>query len=82
MQDLIHTISEYEESRAKIQERIQHLNAQISSRTPHGENFSLKSLLERRGILYTQLWDLEYAIREMGGYVRAITTTEVNQKVG
>lgn len=82
MQDIRHTITEYEESHAKIQGRIRELNARISKHAKCPEYSSLNNLIERRGILYTQLWDLEYAIRELKDYIRAGNVSEVKQKVG
>lgn len=82
MQDIEYTVNEYEESRAIIKNRIHELNAQINKSASCKEDSSVKRLLERRSIMYTQLWDIEYAIRELRDYLCVTIELEVNQNAG
>lgn len=82
MQDIKNSIEEYRESRECLQRRIHELNALIGKSSPCKENSSLKKLLERRYTLYTELWDIEYAIRELGEYLCLTHGLEVMQNAG
>lgn len=72
MQDITLTIKEYKASRELLQERIHELNAEIAKKPVGKEDSSTKRLHERRMKLYTELWDIEYAIREMQEYLHSI----------
>lgn len=81
MQDIIFTIKEYEHSHKLVQDRIHELNAQISKSKSCKEDSGTKGLLERRCIMYMELWDIEYALREMREYVTVLSAPEVEQRV-
>lgn len=82
MQDMRFTVSEYQRSREQIQGRIHELNALINKSKPSKEDSAAKRLTERRSQLYTELWDIEYAIREMLEYLHQQCNEEVSKKVG
>lgn len=80
MQDIPYTIQEYKQSALAIKTRIQELNAQINQ-TARQEGLT-KRLLERRGILYTELCDIEYALRVLTEYQNAVSPQESILAVG
>lgn len=69
MQSIALTVEEYKQSRESLQRRIRELSAEIGKRQSKPEDSPTKQLHERRMKLYTQLWDIEYAIREMQEYL-------------
>lgn len=82
MQDFESTIREYETSHEQIKTRIRELGEQMAKCRSHRQDSTLKQLSERRSKLYTSLWDIEYALREMREYVRPPDNQEVNERVG
>lgn len=82
MQDMQSTVNEYQQSREQIQSRIHELNTLINKSRPSKEDSASKRLTERRSQLYTELWDIEYAIREMLEYLHTQRKREVAKKVG
>ena len=80
MQNITYTILEYRESAALLKGRISELNEQIRGDAINREGMT-RQLLERRGVLYTQLAGIEYAIRELTQYENAVSSREVKQKV-
>lgn len=82
MQNIQNTIKEYEASHAQIKSRIRELGEQIAGCCSRRHDSVLKQLSERRSKLYTALWDIEFALRELREYVRALDGQEVNEKVG
>lgn len=82
MQDIKHTIIEYESSHEQIKARIHELGEQIMNCRGCRHDSSLKILSERRNKLYYALWDIEFALHEMREYVCTLDGLEVNAKVG
>lgn len=82
MQDIKHTIMEYETSHRQIKARIHELGEQMSKCRSRRQDSALKQLCERRVKLYAALWDIEFALREMREYVVALSGQEVNERVG
>lgn len=82
MQDIEGTIAEYEESHSKLRGHIHELNEQIGSSKPCKEDSRIRSLLERRSLMYTQLWDIEFAIRSLHEYLIVTNEAGVNKRVG
>jgi len=81
MQNISSNILEYRESAALLKGRIQELNEQIREADSRREG-PAKQLMERRGILYTQLTGIEYAIRALTEYQNAVSSREVKLKIG
>lgn len=64
MHDIKTTICEYEQSRAVLKGRIDELSREIGE-APGND---AKHLLGRRYALYVELWDCEYAMRQLRDY--------------
>jgi len=66
MQDIAITIKEYKSSCEKVRKRIEQLTAQIDN--ARRGDLPLKELMDRRCLLYTELADMQYAVKCMEEY--------------
>ena len=77
MEDIRNTIRSYENECEAIKMRINELHRKIAR--AGGEN--AVNLCTRRYILYTELWDMEFAIREMREYAESMESREMHEYV-
>lgn len=69
MTDYLELIAQYEQSCTQVRQRIAELTNRIAGREPLRAAESVKSLQQRRYLLYCELADMEEAIAQMAEYV-------------
>lgn len=73
MDSMHQTIRDYEAGCEQLTRRIRRLSRQIAK--AGADAAPLKSLIERRQLLYLELTQMQYALREMRGYLDAVCGT-------